>query len=1016
MNHTRIITVTLLVPFVLLNLVTRAPAAEHAAGSAAEAQRADDRLRPGDTLVLKDGVWDDQRLMIAASGTAERPITVRAATPGKAVFTGRSSIKLAGRHLVLSGVSFRDFIGNDDNDMSTVVVTGAHCRVTDCAFDRGTSKNYVHLVGPQNRFDHNYLAGKTSEGPTLQVEAPQGEPPHNTRVDHNHFGYRPPLKRNGGETMRVGYSHQATNSSRTLVERNLFHRCDGENEIISSKSSDNVYRYNTFLDCTGMLTLRHGNRNTVDANVFLAARKPGSAGIRIVGEGHVVTNNYIEGVDYGGILLVAGPENPQPKDHQQARNCLIAHNTVVDSVGACLHLSVGLSPPKRPLKPDGMTVANNVFAPAAGGKLIEGSEGEGNRWANNFLGGPGGAGAGKHAGVELVDLKLQRADGDAMHRPSADSLVRGTGTRDLAPKVERDIDGQPRGEKPDAGCDQVSAEPVTHMPLTPADVGPSWMRGTGEAAGPTDPGVQVHALLAPAPAPRPQSEWARIGDDMRLAYRTTERGDRIMDFSHAGYRGGGVALPNVSVKKKVAPSGKDGTDDTDAIQSAIDAVSAMPLVDGVRGAVLLEPGTFRCGETLHIRAAGVVLLGSGSGVGGTVIEMSGRPHTCLRVRGPDAPDDTPSRGKGVPITDRYVPSGVFSLTVVDASSFKPGDHVVVRRPVTPAWVRFMGMHDMTRNDKPQTWLRQDHIPTRRRVASVEGNRLTFDLPLTDSIDAELLPGATVVKADPAERITEVGIESLRVRAPSKVTTITEANFRALQMNGVADAWLRDVHVENTVNSISIPHNVARLTLERVVITHEVATTGAAKPADFAFDGSQILMHRCAAKGDNVFWVSSGSGVIGPNVVFNCQFDGVGWVQPHMRWATGLLVDNCTAPDGGIDFMNRGSMGSGHGWTIGWAVAWNCTAKTFLIQQPPGAYNWAVGCVGELTGRPRPFAKAGEAPDMPRGTIDSHDAPVAPKSLYLAQLRERLGDGALKAIGYSADADEPVTRPKIEDRD
>jgi len=58
-------------------------------------------------------------------------------------------------------------------------------------------------------------------------------------------------------------------NSRAVVESNLFDRCDGELEIISSKSCENVYRHNTFLDCAGMLTLRHGNRCTVEGNFFI---------------------------------------------------------------------------------------------------------------------------------------------------------------------------------------------------------------------------------------------------------------------------------------------------------------------------------------------------------------------------------------------------------------------------------------------------------------------------------------------------------------------------------------------------------------------------------------------------------------------------------------------------------------------------------------------------------------------------------------------------------------------------
>ena len=87
----------------------------------------------------------------------------------------------------------------------------------------------------------------------------------------------------------------------------------------------------------------------------------------------------------------------------------------------------------------------------------------------------------------------------------------------------------------------------------------------------------------------------------------------------------------------------------------------------------------------------------------------------------------------------------------------------------------------------------------------------------------------------------------------------------------------------------------------------------------------------------------------------------------MRWSTGLLVDNCKAPDGGIDFMNRGVMGSGHGWTMGWAVAWNCDAKNYVIQNPPGAANWAIGCIGEQKQTARPFDAS---PMLPLGIIDS----------------------------------------------
>jgi poly(beta-D-mannuronate) lyase len=121
----------------------------------------------------------------------------------------------------------------------------------------------------RNRVDHCYLEGHAPADVKMQVEVDKTEP-NEHRIDHNHFGPRPPLGKNGGETIRLGYSHQSMNNSRTVVEENLFEKCDGEIEIISSKSCENIYRGNTFRDSEGCLTLRHGNRCTIDGNYFSA--------------------------------------------------------------------------------------------------------------------------------------------------------------------------------------------------------------------------------------------------------------------------------------------------------------------------------------------------------------------------------------------------------------------------------------------------------------------------------------------------------------------------------------------------------------------------------------------------------------------------------------------------------------------------------------------------------------------------------------------------------------------------
>jgi hypothetical protein len=140
-----------------------------------------------------------------------------------------------------------------------------------------------------------------------------------------------------------------------------------------------------------------------------------------------------------------------------------------------------------------------------------------------------------------------------------------------------------------------------------------------------------------------------------------------------------VALPQVPHKVTVNAG---GADDTTAIQSAIDKVSKLDLVDGFRGAVLLGPGTFKCERPLVIAASGVVLRGSAPGAKGTAIEMTGKPHVCITFRGSGALSQT---GKPSRITDDYVPSGALTVQIADASAFQVGDRICIKRPVTNAW-------------------------------------------------------------------------------------------------------------------------------------------------------------------------------------------------------------------------------------------------------------------------------------------------------------------------------------------
>ena len=97
----------------------------------------------------------------------------------------------------------------------------------------------------------------------------------------------------------------------------------------------------------------------------------------------------------------------------------------------------------------------------------------------------------------------------------------------------------------------------------------------------------------------------------------------FIDFSYCGYHASEDSIPLAEVKAYVECAEGDMSA---TIQQAIDYVSSLPIGrDGLRGAVLLGPGTFVLKERLAIEASGVVLRGSGRDI--TVLRKISYPRT-----------------------------------------------------------------------------------------------------------------------------------------------------------------------------------------------------------------------------------------------------------------------------------------------------------------------------------------------------------------------------------------------------
>jgi len=293
-----------------------------------------------------------------------------------------------------------------------------------------------------------------------------------------------------------------------------------------------------------------------------------------------------------------------------------------------------------------------------------------------------------------------------------------------------------------------------------------------------------------------------------------------------------------------------------------------------------------------------------------------------------------------------------------------------------------------RDGKQQTWMKPGtKLTTTRAIAAINKNTITLDAPMSDSIDSKYQPpgGATLAKVSPPDWLNECGLENFIIRCPAQGVNHSQQLYGAIVMKA-QDSWMRNLRIEETMDSVQLTGR--RLTLDRVAVIRKAKHQGSSKPAEFATDAGQTLLNRCSVEGDNVWFVATRSGIAGPIVILDCNFKGSSAIEGHMHWSTGMLLDNCALPDGRINFHNRGTAGSGHGWAMAWAVAWNCTAKAHTIQQPPGAYNWAIGCT---------FTDRGQKITQPVGTFDSPDNPVTPKSLYRAQLAARLGPAALAVL-------------------
>jgi len=496
-----------------------------------ELEEAIGRAEPGDNIILADGVWKDVAINFIGNGEADKPITIKAATPGKVFIEGNSFLKFAGKYLNVEGLYFRNGYA-PTNAVITFRINedslAHHCTVSNTVIEnfnqplRDTKDHWVEFWGRHNALKNCYIAGKSNQGPTIRVDIKGNESINNYhQIVHNHFGPRPRKGGPRGETIQIGDSYTSMSPCYTNVSHNLFERCNGEVEVISSKTNFNEFRNNVFYKSEGSLVTRHGNYCIIDGNYFIGDGNENVGGIRLINTGHWVTNNYfynLKGSAFRSPLAVMNgiPKSPLNR-YNQVTDVVVAYNTWVNCVSP-LQFGVGSNVSQsdvlpaseiRSARPIRTTVANNVIYNTEGDKnpVVAHDKIDGINFKNNFI---------NNQNTSFENVK-GIIPSDFSVNKITDEIYIPQGLPDSVPyagfdfeKIEKDLFGNSRKDNNRAGATLGNTATDPEI-LDKSKYGPDWFSDEQPTADPKTHTVNnVEALTAKIAAANP-------GDIIELA-------------------------------------------------------------------------------------------------------------------------------------------------------------------------------------------------------------------------------------------------------------------------------------------------------------------------------------------------------------------------------------------------------------------------------------------------------------------------------------------------------------------
>ena len=505
-----------------------------------------------------------------------------------------------------------------------------------------------------------------------------------------------------------------------------------------------------------------------------------------------------------------------------------------------------------------------------------------------------------------------------------------------------------------------------------------------------------------------QSALLSVESNGKLNYLADKDGFFLPDFSHAGYKGGGVDLPEVPTVKTI--SAIPGTDNTQNIQNAINFVGSLPKdANGIRGAVLLNAGKYDIYGTIYVKYDGVVLRGVGQSADtltSTVIYARGntpvqRDVVVLGYSSTQINGKTQLSGTLSNITDELVPEGALSFSVENGSLYKVGDRIIIYHPCTQNWIDAVNQGGVpypdpaAPTDPDERWIAgQLAISYNRFITSISGNKIKVDAPIFYSLNKSISQ-CYCYKPNLTNLINQVGLENLRIDIETLGGDDENHAWEASRFKSCENSWAENCTFIHFGHSGIITEACTRSTFVACSAIDPVAIITGERMYNFnTYVYSQLnLFTNCYARNGRHHYISNGTSSTSGNVFLRCISDSTNAVnEGHRQWTQGMLYDNHKEINLKRDFVlglyNRVNMGTGHGWAAVHSVLWNCDVTSsygkIALQQPPTGQNYAIGCMAKtITGNPYSVT------NFPIGYVEGQNKTgLMPASIYEAQLAAR----------------------------